>query len=643
MKKTNAFHLFMFFVWFLVRQHAKVKSLMTSRNFLVTVSLLFVSVLGFSQESSAAHKFAIEGDHFVLDGKPFQIISGEMHYARIPREYWRDRLKKARAMGLNTVSTYVFWNAHEPRAGVYDFSESLDAAAFIRLAQEEGLYVVLRPGPYSCAEWDLGGFPAWLLADPSIVLRSTDPKFLAPAERWLRRLGRELAPLQLARGGPILAVQVENEYGSFGNDKSYMQWVRNTLRAAGFTDSLLFTADGGDELPAGTLPDVHAAVNFGPGEGKSEFAKLAKFRPERPMFNSEYWDGWFDHWGEHHHATNPAQQAEEIDWILSQGYSINLYMFHGGTSFGFMSGANWDHGNYEPDVTSYDYDSPVSESGALTKKFHAFRALIAKHRPGLTLPDPPAPLPAIEVPEFRVDGAAGLWDLVRNHIFGEGTAVEQPCNMEAFGQSYGYVLYRTRLKSSATGDLVLPALRSYTRIYLNGKLVATADRRLKQGRIQLQANKNDQLDILVEGTGRINFSTELRNERQGINGAVTLAGYEVTGWQVFPLLMQDFSKVNFTQTKLGSHSAGPALYQGHFDLQAAGDTFLDTRGWGKGAIWINGHALGRFWNVGPQQTLYVPAPWLRRGRNELVVFTLGGQSLSLRGLREPILDEMGSE
>jgi beta-galactosidase len=598
-----------------------------------------------SDPRAAAHTFGIQGNQFVLDGKPFQIISGEMHYARIPREYWRDRLKKARAMGLNTISTYVFWNAHEPKPGVYDFSGSLDAATFIRMAQEEGLYVILRPGPYSCAEWDLGGFPAWLLADPNIVLRGTDSKFMEPAERWLKRLGQELAPLQLARGGPILAVQVENEYGSFGNDKAYVKRIHDALRNAGFTDSLLFTADGGDELAAGTLPDVHAAVNFGPGDAKKEIAKLQKFRPARPVLNAEYWDGWFDHWGEHHHGTNASEQAKEIDWMLSQGYSINLYMFHGGTSFGFMSGANWDHKEYQPDVTSYDYDSPVSESGVLTKKFYAFRDVIAKHRPGVTIPEPPAPLPVIEIPEFTVDRMAGLWDLGHGRDFGEElpSTADRPSNMEASGQSYGYILYRTTLKTSASGDLILPALRSYARIYLNGKLVGSADRRKKQNRVKLNANANDQLDILVEGTGRINFSTELRNERQGVNGPVFLAGKEVKGWQIWMLPMDHLSKIDFTGMEPNKGSAGPAFYQGHFDLQTLGDTFLDTRDWGKGAMWINGHPLGRFWNVGPQQTLYVPASYLKQGTNEVIVFTLGGKNVSLRGLREPVLDEMGSE
>ena len=612
-------------------------------NFLFRRLVLFGAMfsLGPTAPAQAAqpHSFGISGNQFVLDGKPFQIISGEMHYARIPREYWRDRLQKARAMGLNTISTYVFWNAHEPRPGTYDFSGSLDVAAFIRMAQEEGLYVILRPGPYSCAEWDLGGFPAWLLADPDIVLRSSDPKFLAPAERWLNRLGQELAPLQLPRGGPILAVQVENEYGSFGADKAYVRRIHDALKKAGFTDVLLFTADGGDELEAGTLPGLHAAINFGAGEAKTEIPKLQKVRPGTPVLNSEYWDGWFDHWGEHHHFTDVHQQAHEIDWMLSQGYSINLYMFHGGTSFGFMSGANWDHENYQPDVTSYDYDSPLSEPGALTRKYFAFRDVIAKHRRGVAIPDPPAPLPIIELPEFALNRVASLWDF----DFSKSPTVDQPRNMEAFGQSYGYILYRTKLKASGSGELVLPSLRSYARIYLNRKLVGVLDRRKKEDRIKLQAATNDELDILVEGTGRINFSIELRNERQGINGPVTLAGHEVKGWQVTTLPMDDLSSLKFTPADSNHDAEGPAFYQGHFDLLTLGDTFLDTRGWGKGAVWINGHALGRFWNAGPQQTLYVPAPWLKEGGNEVIIFTLGSHNLRLRGLHEPVLDELGSD
>ena len=592
---------------------------------------------------SPTDHIGIDGDHFVLDGKPLQIISGEIHYERIPREYWRDRLKKARAMGLNTISTYIFWNVHEPKPGVYDFSGSLDVAAFIRMAQEEGLYVILRPGPYACAEWDLGGLPAWLLADPNIVLRSADEKFLAPAEHWLHRLGQELAPLQLTRGGPIIAVQVENEYGSFGDsskreDHTYVTRILAALRNAGLGEVLLYTADGGDELPAGTLTDIHAVVNFGPGDAKDEFAKLQKFRPGRPMMSGEYWDGWFDHWGDKHHDTDANQQAQELDWILTQGYSINLYMFHGGTSFGFMNGANWDHKNYEPDVTSYDYDSPVSESGALTKKFFAFRDVIAKRRPGVHIPDPPTPLPVIEVPEFELAETAPLWSNLPTPV-----SVEQPRSMETFGQSYGYILYRTKVIEPEVGDLEIRELRSYAQVFVNGKLAGTLDRRKKEDHLRIQAGGESMVDILVEGSGRINFTAELRKERQGINGSVTLAGRELTGWQVFPLPMGDLATLQFSKTKR-SRSTGPAFYRGQFDLREIGDTFLDTRGWGKGAVWINGHALGRFWNLGPQQTLYVPAPWLKQGQNEVIVFAqTPPKNNRLRALRTPVLDEMGTE
>ncbi|MGA2103137.1 MAG: beta-galactosidase [Candidatus Sulfotelmatobacter sp.] len=601
---------------------------------LLSAALAFPVARASAQE--AQHHIGIEGDHFIFDGKPLQIISGELHYERIPREYWRDRLQKARAMGLNTISTYVFWNVHEPKPGVYDFSGSLDVAAFIRIAQEEGLHVILRPGPYACAEWDLGGLPAWLLADPDIVLRSSDERFLAPAERWLQRLGRELAPLQLTHGGPIIAVQVENEYGSFGNDKNYMNRVLATLKSAGLGEVLLYTADGGDELPAGTLPSVHAVVNFGPGEAKSEFAKLQKFRPGQPMMSGEYWDGWFDHWGEKHHDTRVNQQAQELDWILSQGYSINLYMFHGGTSFGFLNGANWEK-RYEPDVTSYDYDSPVSESGLLTKKYFAFRDVIAKHRPGEKFPDPPPASPVIEIPALELSEIAPLWSSLPTPI-----RVDKPSPMEMFGQSYGYILYRTKIKPPLSGELKVSELRSYARIYVNGKLAGTLDRRKKQDHLSITAGGETTIDILVEGTGRINFTTELRNERQGIGGAVTLAGNELSGWEVFPLPMDDFSHLQFSKAR-GS-PGGPAFYQGHFNLQDTGDTFLDTRGWGKGAAWINGHAVGRFWNLGPQQTLYVPAPWLVKGTNEIVIFAQDQpKNRSMHSLPNPVLNELGEQ
>ena len=329
-----------------------------------------------SQATKPTHTFTTEGDHFTLDGKPFKVLSGELHYARIPREYWHARLKMAKAMGLNTIATYVFWNVHEPRPGVYDFTGNNDLAAFIKAAQEEGLYVILRSGPYSCAEWDLGGFPAWLLADPksAAVLRSNDPLFMAPAERWITRLAKEVLPLQIGRGGPILMTQIENEYGQFSpfpadNPHAYIEHLHDIYVKLGFTDSFLYTADNWRHIPEGSMPGLYASVNFGIKNHQGGMDALAKARPGQALFVSEYWPGWFDHWG-HPHETRPiAPQLEDIDYILTRGAGINIYMFEGGTSFGFYAGSSFINGKFLPDVTSYDYDAPLDESGRPTPKY----------------------------------------------------------------------------------------------------------------------------------------------------------------------------------------------------------------------------------------------------------------------------------
>ena len=348
----------------------------------------------------------VEGRQFLLRGKPFQILSGEIEYARIPRADWRDRLRKVRAMGLNTITVYVFWNLHETSPGVFDFSGQNDVAEFVREAQQEGLYVVLRPGPYVCAEWDLGGYPAWLLkesktpgsTEPAVLLRSSQPEYLAAVRRWMMRLGEELAPLQANRGGPIIAVQVENEYGSFKVDKdgkvdedrqAYLHEVLKIVRDAGFGESMLYTADGGEELAGGSIPGLLAAIDFGTGDMPHEVPMLQAFQPDAPTFIAEYWDGWFDHWGEKHHVTDAAAQEREIRAAIEKGYSISLYMVDGGTSFGWMNGANSDGDNYQPDVSSYDYDAPIDEGGRPRAKYFAFRKMIAEttHR---TLPPVPA-------------------------------------------------------------------------------------------------------------------------------------------------------------------------------------------------------------------------------------------------------------
>jgi beta-galactosidase len=554
-----------------------------------------------------------DSGRFLLNGAPYQIIAGSMHYARIPRADWRQRLQMARAMGLNTITTYVFWNFHEPTPGVYDFSGRHDIAAYIRTAQEVGLHVILRPGPYVCAEWDLGGYPAWLLADSDMVLRSTYPGFTAPAQRWLDRLGKELVPLLASHGGPIIAVQIENEYGSFGHDSSYMAWQRDALRHAGFGSVLLYTADGPPELPAGTLPGVPAVVNFGPGGARSAFARLAAFRPDGPRMTGEYWAGWFDQWGGRHNTTNAAQQTHELAWMLDQGYSVNLYMFHGGTTFGFMNGANVDNGHYHPQTTSYDYDAALDESGRPTAKYFAFRDVISAHT-GATSPPLPATDSTIAVASFTLSRMASLWN-----VLGAGIHRQRPAGMEEVGQAYGYILYRTRVDDPGTGTLMIDSVRDYAEVFVNGAPAGTLDRRLGQDSLSITVPAaGAQLDILVENGGRVNFGRQLRQERKGITKSVTFRGRELLGWTIYRLPMDRMP----TARSAGGRSDGPAFYAGSFRVSRPGDTFLLTSGWGKGTVWVNGHQLGRFWDIGPQQTLFLPGAWLKAGTNRVVVFDL---------------------
>jgi beta-galactosidase len=597
------------------------------------VLLLVLTLLPFSSlaaQQSATHTFAVAGGKFMLDGKAFQVISGEMHYQRVPREYWRERFRMAKAMGLNTVTTYVFWNVHEPRPGVYDFSGNNDVAEFVREAQQEGLWVILRPGPYSCAEWEFGGYPAWLLKDHATVLRSRDPKFLERARRWIKRLGDEVAPLQIGNGGPIVLVQVENEYGSFGNDHEYMEAIHEMLVEAGFTKAVLYTADGAVEVPRGSLPELPVGINFGGGDNaQREFETLKKYRPDGPFFNSEFWDGWFDHWGNKHAGSNLSKETANLEWMLKVGYSVSVYMFHGGTSFGWMNGANWERNEYRPDVTSYDYDAALDESGRPTKKYRAFREVIAKAT-GATPPEVPAVAPTQEIPAFRMEESASLWDVLPAPV-----TSEHVLSMEDVDQAYGYILYRTQLKKAADGDLVLEDLHDYAQVYVDGKLAGTLDRRLSQNKLALKAATGARLDILVENTGRINFSEALRGERKGITKQVTLTGEQLLGWEIYSLPMADVRKLPFKAAKC----EGACFYRGTLRAAKQLDTFLDTSAFTKGQVWLNGKAMGRVWKIGPQKTLYVPGPWLQSGENEVVVFDLEGESgRSLAGRDAPILD-----
>ena len=589
-----------------------------AKRSVLAAALAMATTAAGAQPEAPARGFAVAGAGFVKDGKPYQVISGEIHYVRIPRAYWRDRLRKAKAMGLNTITTYAFWNVHEPRPGVYDFSGQNDIAAFIRDAQAEGLNVILRPGPYVCAEWELGGYPAWLLKDRKLVLRSTDPKYTAAVERWIVRLGQEVKPLLLANGGPIVAVQLENEYGAFGDDKAYLQGLEATYRRAGLADGILFTSNQASDLAKGSLPHLPSVVNFGSGGAANAVAKLEAYRPEGLRMVGEYWAGWFDKWGEDHHETDGRKEAEEMRFMLKRGYSISLYMVHGGTTFGWMNGADSHTGtDYHPDTTSYDYDAPIDEAGNPRYKYALIANAIAEVT-GKPAAPTPAPTVAVTFPVSPIRRSASLWDNLP-----EPVRARLPMTFEALDQNYGYVLYRVALPAGGAGTLTLKGMHSYAQVYVDRKLVGTLDRRLGQETVTLPARAGAAtLDVLVENTGRVNYSRAIRTEQTGLTGAVTLDGAVLEDWRMYGLPMDDLSGLRFT----AAPCAGPCFYEAEMTVDRPGDTYLDMRGLHKGQLWLGTHNLGRFWSIGPVHTLYAPAPWMQAGANRIIAFDLTGDA-----------------
>ena len=592
-------------------------------------------LFGFALVAGAKNTFTISDGDFLLNGKPFLIKAGEMHPGRVPHEYWADRLRMIHAMGLNTVSIYVFWNQHEPAEGKFNFSGDADIAQFVRLAQKEGLWVILRPGPYCCAEWEFGGYPWWLLKSHDLKVRSQDPRFLRAAETYMKKLGAQLAPLQVTHGGPIILVQTENEYGSYGADHVYMGKIRDMDRAAGF-EVPLFTADGGGHMMAGgSLPDVLPGLNGGSGPGI--FKEVGKYRPHGPWFVPEFYPGWLDHWGEAHAVVGLGGLARETVWKLTNHVSFCYYMIYGGTSFGFMNGANYG-GHFQPQPTSYDYNSPMDEMGRPTEKFYALREVLAKYlAPGETLPEVPATAPVIEIPPVEFTESASLFDLLARPV-----KADKPLSFEDLDQGYGYVLYRTKITGPVDAMLKIKELRDYALVFVDGKRVAVLDRRHKQDSVALvMPQASATLDILVENGGRINYGGQLPDNRKGITESVTLGDRELTGWEMYPF---PFAQVSGLKWKPTPAAAAPALHRGTFNLSQIGDTFLDLRGWGKGIVFVNGHNLGRFWYIGPQQTLYCPGVWLKKGRNEIVVFEqLKDEVPHLAGVKTPVLDQLNKD
>jgi beta-galactosidase len=580
----------------------------------------------------AAHTFAIGTNDFLLDGQRFQIRCGEIHAARVPMEYWRHRLQMAKAMGLNTVCAYLFWNLHEPKPGEYVWTGQADDAEFCRIAQEEGLWVVLRPGPYACAEWEMGGTPWWLLKNDDIKLRSRDPRYINAVKSYLKEVGRVLGPLQITHGGPIIMAQVENEYGFFGKDVGYMDEIRKALLNAGF-DVPLFECNPPDVMRNGMLTNLFQAANFG-SDVKRNFAKLRELQPQGPLICSEFYPGWFDTWGATHHYGDTQKYLNNLKLMLDAGASFSIYMAHGGTTFGLWSGCDRP---FKPDTSSYDYDAPISEAGWATPKFFQTRELFSKYLlPGEKLPEPPAPNPVIAFAPVELKEVAPLFENLPAAVKNE-----TPRNMEAYDQGYGCILYRTKIPAGAAATLEAAAIHDFGFVFLDGKRVGVLDRRSGSAKILLPERASAaQLDILVEPMGRINFGPEMA-DRKGLIAPVKLGGETLKGWEIFNLPLDDkmLAGLKFTGEKPGSNS--PAFWRGAFNLEKAGDTFLDLSGWGKGDLWVNGRCLGRYWNIGPSQTAYAPGCWLRAGENEIVILDYTGPANPVvAGLEKPVLDSL---
>ncbi len=586
--------------------------------------------------------FVIGDDDFLIDGKPIVIRCGEMHFARIPREYWRHRLQMARAMGLNAVCVYLFWNFQEPQPGQFNWSDRADAAAFCRLAQEEGLWVILRPGPYACAEWDFGGLPWWLLQTSDIRIRSRDPRYLEASKRYLLEVGGQLAPLQVTRGGPILMVQIENEYGVYGTDREYLGITRDYLKGAGF-DVPFFTCDPANWLKRDTRDDIFCVVNLG-SDPAGSFKILREVQPTGPLMVGEYYPGWFDSWDEPHHTGTTTNLIADLRYMLEHKASFSIYMAHGGTTFGPWSGANAPPfaTHFTPQTSSYDYDAPISEAGWPTEKFYAVQDLLKQHlAPGEELPPVPARNSIISIPEIAFRNVAPMLANLP-----PARQAHRPGPMESFGQAHGCILYRHPLPAGPAVDLKINELHDYGLVFLDGCKQAVLDYRLNQNTVHLPARSAAvTLDVLVEAMGRVNNAAagtvSVLHDCKGITENVLLGEKELLGqWEVFPLPLEDRPPKGL-KFKGASITALPAFYHASFKLKSVGDTFLDMRTWGKGMVWVNGHNLGRFWRVGPTQTMYLPGPWLKRGQNDILILDLvGPENAIVQGLTEPILDQL---
>ena len=579
--------------------------------------ILAATINAQAQTPAGVHQFAFNKDQFVLDGKPFQIISGEMHPARIPKIYWRHRIQMAKAMGCNTIAAYIFWNYLETKPGVFDYrSESRDVAAFIKLCQEENMWVILRPGPYVCGEWDFGGIPSYLLKIPDIKVRCSDPRYLTAVDRYIKSLAAQVKQLQCTTGGPMLMVQIENEYGSYGNDKNYIAHLGKQWRTAGITIPF-YTSDGPTPymLDAGTIDGGAIGLDSGGNEG--DFATAQKHNPNVPLFSGETYPGWLTHWGEGWAKPDTAGLKKEVEFLLSTKRSFNFYVIHGGTNFGYTAGANaFNPTQYQPDITSYDYDAPIDEQGKPKAKYFMLRRLIEQYTKR-NLPPVPAPIPTIELNGITLQKHSTIWQHLPAPI-----KSAQPLSFEALDQNQGLVVYKTKLVGHKSGNLTITEPHDFALVFLNGVYVDSVYRDGGKWTVKLPKStvKDPVLEIVMEGMGHINFA-QYMIDRKGITDRVTLNGMTLMNWEMYPLPMTGTTVEKMSTKYIDGNDTRPgSLFVGGFTLDTIGDTFIDMRNYRKGMVYINGHLLGRYWNKGPQERLYCPASYLQKGNNKIVVF-----------------------
>ena len=607
--------------------------------------------------------FTVGKGTFLLNGEPFIVKAAEVHYPRIPRPYWEHRIQMCKALGMNAVCIYIFWNIHEQKEGQFDFTGNNDVAEFCRLAQKNGLYVIVRPGPYVCAEWEMGGLPWWLLKKKDIRLRERDPYFMERVKIFEEKVGEQLKPLTIQNGGPIIMIQVENEYGSYGEDKPYVSEIRDCLRGIYGKELSLFQCDWSSNFEKNGLDDLTWTMNFGTGANiDNQFRRLGELRPDAPKMCSEFWSGWFDKWGARHETRPAKDMVEGMDEMLSKGISFSLYMTHGGTSFGHWAGANSP--GFAPDVTSYDYDAPINEYGQATPKFWELRKMMEKYNDGKKMPSvPKAPMPIITVPKFELKEFAPLM-YANGGLNTDGNADD--LTFEAHNLGWGYAAYYTTLPELPLPSVLSADFHDFAQVFIDGKYIGKIDRVKNEKSLTIPPTKaGSSLVIVVEAMGRINFGRAIKDFK-GIIGNVTISSkagkhdvtYSLNDWEKY--FINDEYETALLALKRASATendeyiegfkddakmmGGRGYYRGYFNLKKVGDTFLNFETWGKGQVYVNGHAMGRIWSIGPQQTLYIPGCWLKKGKNEVIVLdVVGPKETVVWGQAEPELNKLQLE